>query len=92
MIGRALRTLLRPDAERERLFRQLEAMLADFEARFARAAGLSERLTLIRQMADRAFDFVLPQFVPRFGMGMATYNLLAHLAAGLPAGTRTTRG
>jgi pyruvate,water dikinase len=84
MVGRALRTLLRPDAERERLFWRLEAMLADFEARFAQATGLPARLTLIRQTTERAFDFVIPQFVPRFGMGMATYNLLAHFAATVP--------
>jgi phosphohistidine swiveling domain-containing protein len=91
MIVRALRTLLRPDAERERLFRQLEAMLASFEARFKRAASISERLALIRRMADRAFDFVIPQFVPRFGMGMATYNLLTHLAGTLPGDAIDTR-
>jgi pyruvate,water dikinase len=91
MVGRALRTLHRPDAERERLFRQLEEMLTDFEVRSTRATSLSERLVLIRQMADRAFDFVIPQFVPRFGMGMATYNLLIHLAAGLPAEACDTR-
>ena len=91
MIGRALRTLHRPDAERERLFQQLEEMLADFEARFTRATSLSERLMLIRQMADRAFDFVIPQFGPRFGMGMATYTLLTRLADGLPSGTCDTR-
>ncbi|MBN1582084.1 MAG: phosphoenolpyruvate synthase [Anaerolineae bacterium] len=81
MIGRALRTLLRPDAERRRLLQQLETMLTDFESRFSQLASLPERLAAIRQMADRAFDFVIPQFVPRFGIGMATYNLLTHLAA-----------
>ena len=86
-----LRTLLRPDAERERLFRQLEAMVADFEARFAQTTSLSERLTLIRRMTDRAFDLVLPQFVPRFGVSMGAYNLLTHLAAGLPGGGCDTR-
>lgn len=83
MIIRVLRTLLRPDAERERLFQHLETMLADFEARFAQSANLSERLALIRQMTDRAFNFVLPRFVPRFGAAMASYNLLTHLAATL---------
>jgi len=86
MLVRAIRTLLRPDAERDRLFRLLEGMLADSERRFEQAASLSERLSLIRRMADRAFDFVIPHFVPRFGMGMATYNLLSRLAATLPTG------
>jgi rifampicin phosphotransferase len=91
-VGRLIRTLLRPDAERERLFRQLETMLADFEARFARAADLSERLILIRHMTDRAFGFVLPQFVPRFGASMGAFNLLTHLAAALPGPAVDTWG
>ena len=92
MITRVLRTLLRPDAERERLLRQLGTLLAHFEARFARSANLSERLALIRRMTDRAFDFVLPQFVPRFGAGMASYNLLTHLAATLSERSVNTWG
>jgi phosphohistidine swiveling domain-containing protein len=91
MIVRALHTLLRPDVERERLFRQLETMLADFEARFAQPTSLSERLALIHHMTDRAFDFVIPQFVPRFAMGMATYNLLTLLAATLAETSVDTR-
>jgi pyruvate,water dikinase len=81
MVLRALRALLRPDSARERLYRRLEAMLADFEARFAQASGLLARLALIRDMTGRAFDFVIPQFVPRFGMGMAMVRLLTRLAA-----------
>jgi pyruvate,water dikinase len=84
MIVRALRTALRPDVERERLFRLLEGMLADFEAHLAQATDPGERLALIRRMADRAFTFVIPQFVPRFGLSMAAYNLLVHLAATVP--------
>ncbi|MBL7200939.1 MAG: phosphoenolpyruvate synthase [Anaerolineae bacterium] len=91
MIGRALRTLLRPDAERERLLRQLETMLAGIEARLGRSTSLSERLALIRQMADQAFGFVIPQFVPRFGVSMGAYNLLTHLAAALPDEAVDTR-
>jgi pyruvate,water dikinase len=88
---RAARTFLRPDAERERLRWQLEQLIADTEARFAAATTFSERVALVRDTADRAFNFVLPQFVPRFGVGMATYNLLTHLAAGLPDGTYDTQ-
>lgn len=84
LILRALRTLLNPDAQRERLFRLLDTMLSDFEARFAQSSSLLERLLLIREMADQAFDFVIPQFVPRFAIGMGAYNLLTHLAATVP--------
>lgn len=88
---RAARTVLWPDAERERLSAQLEAMLVDFQARFSTANTLSERVALIRTSVSRAFDFALPRFVPRFGVSMATYNVLTHLAAGLPEGTCDAR-
>jgi pyruvate,water dikinase len=91
MVWRALRTVFRPDAERERLLQQLETMLADSEARFAQATNLAERLALIREMTVRAFEFVIPQFVPRFGVGMGTYRLLTHLAASLPGEAVDTR-
>jgi len=91
VVVRALRTLLRPDAEREALFRQLERLVDDFEARFAATATLGERMAVVRETANQAFEFVLPQFVPRFGMGMATYNLLTQLAASLPDGAHDTQ-
>ena len=91
MLVRALRTLCRPDVERERLSRQVEAMLACFRAQFAQASEMPARLVLIQDAIRRAFHFVIPQFVPRFGMGMATYNLLALLIRSLPAGTADVR-
>jgi phosphohistidine swiveling domain-containing protein len=42
-------------------------------------------------MPDDAFAFILPQFVPRFGMGMATYNILNKLIAHLPGNRPDTR-
>jgi phosphohistidine swiveling domain-containing protein len=82
--GRMIRTLFRPDAERDKVIRLLEGLLADLEASLAQTSSLSERLALIRRTADQAFGVVLPQFVPRFGLSMAAYRLLAHLASALP--------
>jgi phosphohistidine swiveling domain-containing protein len=82
--GRMIRTLFRPDDEREKVIRLLEGLLAEFEASLAQTSSPFERLALIRRTADRAFGVVLPQFVPRFGLSMAAYRLLAHLCAALP--------
>ena len=84
MLIRAMRTLMNPELERERLFLQLETLIRDIEMRFTQSTSFPERITLIQQMADRAFEFVIPQFVPRFAIGMGAYNLLSHMAATIP--------
>ena len=91
MLVTALTTLLRPEAAQRRLVTYLDKMVAEFRARLARTATLAERLRAVRDLTYGAFHFVLPRFVPRFGPGMAAYNLLTHLAATLPAGTCDTR-
>ena len=47
MVARALRTALQPDSECERLFRLLEEMLVDFQARLAQAADPPEVQDLV---------------------------------------------
>ncbi|MBN1937328.1 MAG: phosphoenolpyruvate synthase [Anaerolineae bacterium] len=83
-VGRALRTLVRPERQRERLLHGLEAWLTRWQVAMRATASPGERAALIRRMPDDAFAFILPQFVPRFAMGMATYTLLTKLAARLP--------
>jgi phosphohistidine swiveling domain-containing protein len=82
--SRALRTLMRPEAQRDKLFHTFEDWLQCFGEQLAAAADLAEILSLIRGGGHDAFDFVLPEFVPRFGMGMATYNILTKLSDRLP--------
>ncbi len=89
--GRMLRTLLRPEVERDKTVRLFDAQIAEFETQLARTSCLSERLSLIRRSMDRMFGTLLPHFVPRFGLGMATYTLLTRLASTLPGGTIDTR-
>jgi len=89
--GRALLTLLAPDAQRERLLGNLEAWLEHLRGEMVAAGSPGARLAAIRRVPQDAFYFVLPQFVPRFGIGMATYNLLTHLAASLPEEELDTR-
>jgi phosphoenolpyruvate synthase/pyruvate phosphate dikinase len=86
MAIRAVRTLIKPDVERERMDRQTEALVAGFEDRMAPTTDLQTRMRLIRHMGHQVFHYVIPQFVPRFGMGMATLNLLRVLASDLPDG------
>jgi pyruvate,water dikinase len=86
MAIRAVRALLRPGIERERMDQQIETLVAGFESRMAKTTDLQARVRLIRHMGHQVFHYVIPQFVPRFGMGMATLNLLRVLAADLPDG------
>jgi phosphoenolpyruvate synthase/pyruvate phosphate dikinase len=85
VVSRALRTLMRPEAQRDHLLYTFEDWLDRFKKKLAAAHDLSELLSLIRSGGHDAFDFVLPEFVPRFGMGMATYNMLTKLANTLSA-------
>ncbi|MCD6287173.1 MAG: phosphoenolpyruvate synthase, partial [Anaerolineae bacterium] len=90
MTGRMVRTLLRPDAERDKAVRLFDAQIAELETQLAGASCLSERLALMRRSMDRMFGTLLPHFVPRFGLGMAAYTLLTRLAATLPDSTIDT--
>jgi pyruvate,water dikinase len=84
---RMLRTVLRPKVERERLLDRFDAMIDDYERRFAGTSSFAERVALIRRATHEVFYDALPRFIPRFGIGMGTYNLLSKLAASLPENT-----
>jgi pyruvate,water dikinase len=88
---RMIPTILRPETERERLLQQLDALIDDWEAQFAGTTELSERVELARRATNRIFQYVLPRFIPRFGIGMGAYNLLNRLAAALPQGAADPR-
>jgi pyruvate,water dikinase len=91
VLGRALRTLLRPARERDRFLRDLAAWLERWRAAMAVMHSLKERVALIRRMPDDAFSFLLPQFVPRFAVGMANYRWLTLLTASLDGDRIETR-
>jgi phosphohistidine swiveling domain-containing protein len=96
ILPRFFRSLLRPDAERERFQALLEARAAEFEAQMAAAGTLAERLAVAEEILDQAFQFVLPEFLPRFAPAMGPLTLLNRLAQTLPDGPQTvltlTRG
>jgi pyruvate,water dikinase len=84
IMGRALRTLFAPDAQRDQLLESVEVWLAHARDELVSASSPTQRLALIRHVPENAFHFLLPRFVPRFGIGMAMYNLLTRLSAGFP--------
>jgi phosphohistidine swiveling domain-containing protein len=96
ILPRFVHSLLRPDAERERFQALLEARAAEFTAQMAAANALAERLAVAEEILDRAFRFVLPEFLPRFAPAMGPLTLLNRLAADLPEGSQAalaiTRG
>ncbi|MEJ2448939.1 MAG: PEP/pyruvate-binding domain-containing protein, partial [Anaerolineales bacterium] len=72
-LSRAVTTLLRPEAQRDRLLEDIETWLGDLQTRITAAETPTELLALIRAIPADAIDFLLPQFVPRFGIGMAAF-------------------
>ncbi len=103
--------LLSPDRGRQRVQQRIEEVLAAFTAH-AQAADVSQKslattypengahlarvLTLFDQMVTDLPGMILPYLLPVFAPGMATLNLLDHLAATTPGGSDTaleiTRG
>ena len=82
--ARALSTLLRPDVERKRLQSKLSSWLERMQDEIEAARGLSAHCEAFWSTLTGAFDFIIPHFVPRFGVGMAAYRLLTQLVATLP--------
>ncbi len=85
-IAGLIRSLLRPESQRARLERLFAERLREIDVRCAQATTLAQRLALIEAILREAPGFLLPQFVPRFGAGMFSLNVLNRLAAGLPSG------
>ena len=86
LVSRFILCLLRPGVERVRLQHQIEGMVTAFEARSATATTLAARIEILEDALDTLFPVLLPAFVPRMAGGMATLNLLNHLASDLPDG------
>lgn len=84
--SRAIRTVLRPEKERDNLIRFFESWVERAHNQLAAASTLKEQLDFLLEFGGSEFGKFLLQFVPRFGMGMASSNMLAQLAASLPAG------
>ena len=86
VLGRLILSLLRPDAERARFEREIEAQASEFEARMGAMRSLAERVALMEETLHTAFRFLLPRFVPRFAAGMGPLAVLTKLEASLPSG------
>jgi pyruvate,water dikinase len=86
LIGRALASLLRPDAARKSAQNGMEQAVAHFAGRAAAAKTLAQRLDLLDEIAVTLRRFLLPLLLPRFVPGMAALNRLYRLADPLPGG------
>ncbi|HSR31957.1 MAG TPA: PEP-utilizing enzyme, partial [Anaerolineae bacterium] len=95
-LGRLVWTMLRPEQSRVRFQQDLETRLAEVEAAFATRTTFAGRVDLVEELIAGAFVFALPRFIPRFGAGMATLNMLIHMARQVPGGEQlaliATRG
>lgn len=84
LLGRFLRALRRPEASREELQRQIEALVADFEGQGAAASTLAERIALFETFLNTVFSSFVTRLMPLIVAGLAPLNLLSRLAATLP--------
>ncbi len=82
-----------PDRRREQSQRQLDSFLTDFSVRFDQADTLTKQILLLEEVLSSGFPFLLYNFVPVFGTGIASLNLLLHLPTeGGPDPLTITRG
>lgn len=79
---KALRNARNPGQARARFDREVDAFIASIELPEAdnRFEFLSSTLSLMRSKIQSVFEFVLPNFIPIMGPGMASLVMLTHLA------------
>jgi phosphohistidine swiveling domain-containing protein len=78
----AIRNARRPEAARERFDRQINEFIASLKSPSTsdRDEFLNQTLQLMRSQIQAVFQFVLPNFIPILGPGMASLVLLTRLA------------
>jgi pyruvate,water dikinase len=86
LLGRALVTLLWPDAGRVRGIRRTEAALARAEAWSAAATTLPERVRLVERLLDAGMTLALTNLLPAAAVGLSGLLLLQRLGEGVPGG------
>ena len=86
VLARLAQAWLGPDRARARFQGQMARFSAEFQPRAAETGHLTDALALTQDVAAQAFSRLLPYFVPVFGAGMGSLNLLRVLSNGLPPG------
>jgi pyruvate,water dikinase len=87
-ILRMLRTLLSPDASRERFREAADTVMAYFQAEAQKPTTLQQQLELLQGFFRVIPGLMIYKAVPCFAPGLAMLNLLDHLASDIPDGTR----
>jgi phosphohistidine swiveling domain-containing protein len=82
IVIKAIRNARKPEAARMRFDEHVEAFIATIEAPKSsdRFDHLRVTLDLMRQNIQSVFKFILPEFIPILGPGMASLTLLSKLA------------
>ncbi len=84
VVPRIVWTLLRPEASRARLHREVDRSLQEVRQRVAAAATTVERATLLEATLATLPPCVITTFGPRVSTGLGSLNAMRILAAGLP--------
>ena len=82
VLGRFARNMLRPEKARPEFDALIESYLATAQVAAAvdRFGRLMNVVTFMRERISSAFQFLLPHFIPIFGPGIASLNLLNEIA------------
>jgi len=92
---RFLRTMRRPEQERERIQRYIAQTLDRFRQRSTGTLTLAGRVELLEELLGSGFDLLISRVLPAIATGMASLNLLTHLAKAAPGehnALKLTRG
>jgi len=76
-----MRTMRHPVRRRDQFQQALDHWLNNFAAKFDQADTLSNYVALYEEATNNSLAFLLLRFIPVFGSGMASLNLLLRLSA-----------
>lgn len=94
ILARLARNMLRPEFARREFDALIESNLATahIPAAADRFAQLTNVVTFMRARIGTAFRFLLPRFIPIFGPGIASLNLLTEMSGDRALALEVTRG
>lgn len=80
LLPKFVRTVRSPDAERMALQRLMAATLTELRTKMSAAKTLAERVALFEELTSYAFQFAVPNMIPRIAPGLIAMNRLIVMA------------
>ncbi|MCB9418255.1 MAG: phosphoenolpyruvate synthase [Ardenticatenaceae bacterium] len=76
-----MRTMRHPDQRRKQMQHQFDDFFTQTAVRYEQAQSFGEQLAIFEEMMRTGLRYMLFKFLPVFGAGMGSLNLLLHLPA-----------